>query len=83
MKPCPKCGGAAVQTTEPCELGGLLVTPYFHCEDCGEDMGTNECQRCDGKGWVCEAHEDRPWPGCECRAAGAPCPDCNGGSDHA
>ncbi len=41
------------------------------------------CRNCDGMGWVCENHQDRPWGGitdhlesCEC-GAGAPCPVCN------
>ena len=38
------------------------------------------CKHCDGEGWVCENHPDRPWNdtspnGCLC-GAGAPCPEC-------
>jgi len=39
--------------------------------------------KCEGTGWVCENHEDRPWGGistskfaCEC-GAGVPCSICN------
>jgi hypothetical protein len=39
------------------------------------------CPVCEGCGWVCEDHRDRPWEGrnaCSCRgSAGAPCPVCN------
>jgi hypothetical protein len=41
-----------------------------------------KCQRCDGEGWVCESHPDKPWReghdfrGCVCDA-GVPCKDCN------
>ncbi|MGC2779994.1 MAG: hypothetical protein WA418_30580 [Bradyrhizobium sp.] len=39
------------------------------------------CLRCDGTGWVCESHPDRPWEGsaraCACGAPGEPCPVCN------
>jgi hypothetical protein len=43
---------------------------------------TERCRRCDGGGWVCENHPDRPWDGTSSRAdacgcgAGDPCPDC-------
>lgn len=43
------------------------------------------CRNCDGTGWVCEGHPDKPWGGaskhagaCEC-GAGAPCRVCNDG----
>jgi hypothetical protein len=42
------------------------------------------CLTCEGCGWVCEAHLDRPWGddsdserACHCGGAGAPCPACN------
>jgi len=38
------------------------------------------CDTCDGTGWVCEDHRDRPWTGlfaCGCGGAGAPCTVCN------
>ena len=38
------------------------------------------CFRCFNTGWVCEAHDNRPWDGeyaCDCGAAGMPCPNCN------
>jgi hypothetical protein len=41
------------------------------------------CSNCEGSGWVCEDHPDRPWEGtsapgegCDC-GAGSPCPCCN------
>jgi hypothetical protein len=42
------------------------------------------CSNCDGTGWVCENHRNRPWAdapstradACAC-GAGAPCPKCN------
>ena len=41
------------------------------------------CKNCEGGGWVCENHADRPWGGtsvcddaCEC-GAGMPCGVCN------
>jgi len=37
----------------------------------------NGCERCDGEGWVCEAHHDTPFDGECCGAPGAPCPSCN------
>ena len=43
---------------------------------------TEPCPRCDGTGWVCENHHNRPWDGASERAdacgcgAGDPCPDC-------
>jgi hypothetical protein len=42
------------------------------------------CPRCDGTGWVCEAHISRPWEGpnaCGCGVAGAPCGRCNNSGD--
>ena len=47
------------------------------------------CTMCDGTGWVCENHPDRPWRGTSERAdacdrgAGMPCELCNpsGGID--
>lgn len=45
---------------------------------------TENCRVCDGTGWVCENHADRPWDGlsasdesCRCGGAGAPCRVCN------
>ena len=45
------------------------------------------CKNCDGQGWVCENHADRPWDGvsnredaCGC-GAGAPC-ECNPKGEH-
>jgi hypothetical protein len=38
------------------------------------------CPRCEGCGWVCEDHPERPWGGahaCQCGGAGMPCPECN------
>ena len=38
------------------------------------------CWRCDGSGWVCESHPERPWQGaqaCGCGAAGMQCLLCN------
>ncbi len=42
----------------------------------------SRCANCEGIGWVCENHPDRPWEGlsapgegCDC-GAGAPCPVC-------
>src|SRR5262245_52198832 len=43
-------------------------------------MNEVACFRCCNTGWVCEAHDNRPWDGphaCGCGAAGAPCPSCN------
>jgi hypothetical protein len=37
----------------------------------------NDCPRCLGSHWVCEAHPERPWEGeyaCGCGAPGMPCP---------
>ncbi len=46
------------------------------------------CRNCDGTGWVCENHPDKPWAdghlypgetrmtGCDC-GAGMPCQECN------
>jgi hypothetical protein len=39
-----------------------------------------KCALCEGCGWVCENHPDRPWEGkdaCTCGGAGMPCPWCN------
>lgn len=43
----------------------------------------SRCANCEGAGWVCENHPDKPWEGlsakvgaCGC-GAGAPCPVCN------
>lgn len=51
---------------------------------------TKRCPICDGTGWVCEAHADRPWGAdskraCDCGEPGMPCEACNpsGGADHA
>jgi hypothetical protein len=48
----------------------------------GEKVGA-DCSNCDGSGWVCENHPDRPWEhlaapgeGCGC-GAGQPCGVCN------
>lgn len=54
-------------------------------------MDKPPCKNCDDTGWVCEAHEDRPWGGVSSRAdacdcgAGSPCDVCNlhGGVDRA
>ena len=55
----------------------------------GTDCPVMRCSVCDGTGWVCENHPDRPWrgpspgaDGCEC-GAGMPCEHCNpcGGID--
>ena len=38
------------------------------------------CWQCDGSGWVCESHPERPREGgraCGCGAAGMPCAICN------
>jgi hypothetical protein len=37
------------------------------------------CLRCQGSGWVCEVHPDKPWP--HCNAPGVLCsnPDCIAG----
>jgi hypothetical protein len=38
------------------------------------------CARCCNTGWVCEAHDNRPWDGPHesgCGGAGMPCPSCN------
>jgi hypothetical protein len=38
------------------------------------------CGKCDGTGWICEAHHRRPWAGpkaCGCGAPGLPCIACN------
>jgi hypothetical protein len=38
------------------------------------------CARRRNTGWVCEAHNDRPWEGphaCGCGAPGVSCPNCN------
>ena len=43
-------------------------------------MSPAACTRCEGSGWVCESHPDKPWEGtsaCPCGAAGMPCPACN------
>ena len=38
---------------------------------------TVNCKRCGDTEWVCENHNDKPWPDvCDC-GAGAPCPNCN------
>jgi len=46
----------------------------------------DECSNCDGTGWVCETHADRPFKmfskradACECCGAGVPCQVCNKG----
>ena len=46
-------------------------------------MENNSCTVCDGQGWVCENHMDKPWKefseredACDC-GAGAPCVWCN------
>ena len=44
------------------------------------------CERCDGTGWVCENHPDKPWEdsgsalSCDCGGAGDAC-DCNPDGD--
>jgi hypothetical protein len=38
------------------------------------------CTCCRDTGWVCEAHDDRPWHGegaCGCGEPGMPCSSCN------
>jgi hypothetical protein len=49
----------------------------------GKDVDKS-CTVCDGTGWVCEAHPDRPFDGfstradaCDCGAPGEPCQVCN------
>jgi hypothetical protein len=44
------------------------------------DASRIHCKNCDNTGWVCEAHENKPWEGplaCGCGEPGAPCPVCN------
>jgi hypothetical protein len=39
-----------------------------------------KCSPCEGVGWVCALHRDRPWDGpkaCGCGVTGVPCPICN------
>lgn len=39
-----------------------------------------KCSLCDGAGWVCVVHRDRPWDGpraCRCSVTGVPCATCN------
>src|SRR5439155_12238717 len=31
------------------------------------------CARCQGAGWTCEQHPDRPWPHDDCPGPGEPC----------
>ena len=44
---------------------------------------TTRCPNCDGTGWVCERHEDRPGDctssprACQCGAPSMPCELCN------
>jgi hypothetical protein len=43
-----------------------------------------KCSRCEGDGWVCVLHRERPWDGpggCGCGRAGVPCPSCNAVKD--
>ena len=45
---------------------------------------TMKCLLCDGCGWVCENHPDKPWEGehaCPCGGAGMPCRNCNMSGD--
>ena len=37
----------------------------------------DDCPRCQGERWICEAHPDRPWPHGACAGPGEPCPRCN------
>ena len=40
----------------------------------------SKCLLCEGDGWVCVLHRDRPWDGpraCGCGVAGVPCSICN------
>lgn len=38
-----------------------------------------DCRTCDGEGWVCEDHPDKPWGNGKncCGGAGMPCRICN------
>ena len=65
-------------------LKGIAVAPLtaFASSAEAEEIAVT-CRNCDGDGWVCENHEDRPWYGtskrddaCDC-GAGSPCPVCN------
>jgi hypothetical protein len=33
----------------------------------------SNCPICDGSGWVCEDHPDKPWQHDACGGAGSPC----------
>jgi hypothetical protein len=35
------------------------------------------CDRCRSERWICEAHQDQPWPHGDCPGPGEPCPLCN------
>jgi hypothetical protein len=35
-----------------------------------------DCQRCHGKGWLCEEHAGQPWEHDNCTGPGIPC-ECN------
>jgi len=39
-----------------------------------------KCSLCEGDGWICVLHRERPWSGpgaCGCGGAGVPSPRCN------
>ena len=42
------------------------------------------CKNCNGEGWVCENHTDKPWGDGDacCGGAGSPCKFCNPCDEH-
>ncbi|WP_271604939.1 hypothetical protein [Bradyrhizobium sp. CCBAU 11434] len=73
---CPQCGALVDMR----DLGEVLN--HLHGQEIDEEPATMSvtCATCDGTGWVCENHPDRPWEGPRargCGGAGAPCPACN------
>lgn len=51
-----------------------------HAEQLRTDVTMADCARCRGIGWICEEHQEQPFPHDACAGPGEPCPVCNRGN---
>lgn len=77
-----ECRLLAELSTDACarEGYGRLAESYLVLADNEQALSLRaNCPRCDGGGWICAGHPERPWTGhlaCGCGATYVRCPDC-------
>lgn len=54
---CPECDGAKVRVYSCC-TGEHIEDEMMLCPECHEHLGEEDCETCDGTGWVEETSED-------------------------